>query len=121
MAGDYTRFRYDPLKDTTGVLMQQGRVLLDQDWNEYVQLQDRRWRAETMDIVGRAVVPIDTPTAFEILIAGGNLTIGRGRMYVDGLLAENHGMDLTDPTKTEYDPILGEVRGTLPIPYDKQP
>jgi len=116
MAGDYTRFRYNPLKDTTGVLMQQGRVLLDQDWNEYIQLQDRRWRAESMDIMGRAVVPIDTPTAFQILIAGTNLTIGRGRMYVDGLLAENHG---TGPI--EYDPILGEIRGTLSIPYDQQP
>jgi hypothetical protein len=119
MAGDYTRFRYDPLKDTTGILMQQGRVLLDQDWNEYVQLQDRRWRAETMDIMGRAVVPINTPTGFQIGIAPGpppNLTIGIGRMYVDGLQPENHG---TDPTK--YDPILGEVIGTLPVRYDKQP
>jgi hypothetical protein len=69
-----------------------------------------------MDIVGRAVVPSNTPTGFQILIAGTNLTIGRGRMYVEGLLAENHG---TGPT--EYDPILGEVRGTLPIPYDQQP
>src|SRR5260221_415625 len=108
MAGDYTRFRYDPLKDTTGVLMQQGRVLLDQDWNEYVQLQDRRWRAETIDIVGRAVVPADAP-GFELKFVSGKLTTGIGRMYVDGLLAENHGTDATDPAKRKYDSILGEL------------
>ncbi|MBZ5621698.1 MAG: right-handed parallel beta-helix repeat-containing protein [Acidobacteriia bacterium] len=121
MAGDYTRFRYNPLKDTSGVQMQQGRVLLDQDWNEYVQLQDRRWRAETMDIIGRAVVPIDTPTAFELFIGGTSFTIGIGRMYVDGLLAENHGIDPADPSKRLYDPILGELIGTAPIPYEQQP
>lgn len=122
MAGDYTRFRYNPLKDTTGVQMQQGRVLLDQDWNEYVQLQDRRWRVETMDIMGRAVVPIETPKGFEILVAGGNLTIGVGRMYVDGLLAENHGIDPADPpAKRDYDPILGELIGNSTVFYDRQP
>lgn len=122
MAGDYTRFRYNPMKDTAGVLMQQGRVLLDQDWNEYVQLQDRRWRAETMDIMGRAVVPADAP-GFELKFIAGKLTIGIGRMYVDGLLAENHGIDPadSDPAKRKYDPILGEVIGKLPVPYDGQP
>lgn len=121
MAGDYTRFRYNPLKDTSGVQMQQGRVLLDQDWNEYVQLQDRRWRAETMDTIGRAVVPIDTPTAFELFIGGTSFSIGIGRMYVDGLLAENHGVDPADPTKRLYDPVLGELIGTAPVPYEQQP
>jgi hypothetical protein len=110
------------MKDTAGVLMQQGRVLLDQDWNEYVQLQDRRWRAETMDIMGRAVVPADAP-GFELKFIAGKLTIGIGRMYVDGLLAENHGIDPadSDPAKRKYDPILGEVIGKLPVPYDGQP
>ncbi len=122
MAGDYTRFRYNPMKDTAGVLIQQGRVLLDQDWNEYIRLQDRRWRAETMDIMGRAVVPVDAP-GFELKFVGSKLTIGIGRMYVDGLLAENHGIDPADsnPLKRKYDPILGEVIGMLPIPYDGQP
>src|SRR5580704_4771722 len=121
MAGDYTRFRYNSSNNTTGVQMQQGRVLLDQDWNEYIQLQDRRWRAETIDIMGRAIVPIDTPTAFELAIGGTSFTIGIGRMYVDGLLAENHGIDPADPTKRVYDPILGELIGASPIPYEQQP
>ena len=48
-----------------------------------------------MDILGRAVYPATTPYAFEITASssGGKntLLIGPGRMYVDGLLAENHG------------------------------
>src|SRR3989338_4493629 len=100
MSGDYSRVRFDPRIDLSGVQMQQGRVQLDSDWNEWVAVLDRRLRAESVDtfgvhvtpgITGVAVVSPQTPDAFEILAAGGNITIGRGRMYVDGLLAENHG------------------------------
>ena len=51
MSGDYSRKRFNPEKHYQGVLRQQGRVDLDADWNEYVDLQDRRWRAETIDVV----------------------------------------------------------------------
>ena len=34
MSGDYSRFPFDPRRNYSGVLLQQGRVLLDQDWNE---------------------------------------------------------------------------------------
>ncbi|HEV2387298.1 MAG TPA: DUF6519 domain-containing protein [Candidatus Acidoferrales bacterium] len=117
MAGDYTKFRFSPAKDAAGILMQQGRVMLDQDWNELVELLDRRWRTETLDIIGRAVVPRQTPDAFKIRITPANdLTIGCGRIYVDGLLAENHGA-----SPLQYDPVLGEQAGTQPISYESQP
>lgn len=92
MGGDYGRLSFDVLRDFAGVLIQQGHPILDSDWNELVAILERRSRAETVDIIGRAVVPRETPNGFEIhLAAGPALTIGRGRMYVDGLLAENHG------------------------------
>ncbi|HYJ82441.1 MAG TPA: DUF6519 domain-containing protein, partial [Allosphingosinicella sp.] len=92
MGGDYSRSSFDALRDYAGVLLQQGHPTLDSDWNEFVALLERRMRAQTVDTIGRAVVPLETPTGFEIrLAAGPALTIGRGRMYVDGLLAENHG------------------------------
>jgi hypothetical protein len=116
MAGDYTRLTFEPRKDHAGVLMQQGRVTLDADWNELVELIDRRLRAETIDVIGRCVVPRETPDGFAIGLAGGTLTIGRGRAYVDGLLAENHGAD-----PLELDPALAELRGTQPIAYEQQP
>jgi hypothetical protein len=116
MSGDYSRKTFDPRRDFSGVLMQQGRVQLDADWNELVALVDRRLRAETTDIVGECVVPRETPDGFSIQLAGAGLTIGRGRIYVDGLLAENHGKE-----PLEFDPVLGEQRGTLAVPYNEQP
>jgi hypothetical protein len=95
MSGDYSRRRFDPKRHYQGVLKQQGRVDLDADWNEYVDLQERRWRAGTGDAVGRCGVPMATPDGFKIQISAGQLTIGQGRIYVDGLLAENHGAELS--------------------------
>ena len=116
MGGDYSKRTFDPKKDFSGVLMQQGRVQLDSDWNEQVEIHDRRWRTETTDIVGRCGVPKEAPDGFEIEASGSKFTIGPGRIYVDGLLAENHGTG-----KPKFDSVLGEMRGKDPLPYDKQP
>ena len=116
MAGDYTRRTFTSKTDYSGVLMQQGRVTLDADFNELVELLDHRLRAEVVDLFGRCVVSRETPGAFLIAASGGALTIGRGRAYVDGLLAENHGAD-----PLAYDPVIGELHGTSPVAYDKQP
>src|SRR4029450_9273287 len=115
MSGDYSRKTFSPLRDFSGVLMQQGRVQLDADWNELVGIISRRLRAETTDIIGRGTVPKETPDGFKIEISGGVLTIGRGRISVDGLLAENHGKP-----PLEFDAVLGEQRGTGAVPYDEQ-
>jgi len=115
MSGDYSRIRFNPQNDYHGVLRQQGRVDLDADWNEYVDLIDRRWRTETIDVVGRCGVPFQTPDGFKIQIAAGKLTIGSGRMYVDGYLAENHG---SSPT---FNPALEETSGTATLPIEDQP
>lgn len=109
MSFDNSRFTFDPLKDYSGVVMQQGRVQLDSDWNEWLAELSRRIQAGTLDILGRAVYPATTPHAFEITASspGGKntLLIGPGRMYVDGLLAENHG----DPKAARWDPALDEM------------
>jgi hypothetical protein len=111
MSFDASRFSFDPWKDFTGVVMQQGRVQLDSDWNEWLAILNRRIRAGTMDTIGRAVYPITTPYAFKINAtqsAGKNaITIGAGRMYVDGLLVENHGA----PSSAQFDPALAELSG----------
>ncbi len=116
MSSDISRQRFEPANDFAAVLMQQGRVLLDADWNEWVEILDRHFRAETTDIIGRCVVPKETPHGFEIGLAGTNLTIGPGRIYVHGILAEHHGQ-----LPTEWDPVLAELRGTSPVLYDQQP
>lgn len=92
MGGDYTRFTDDARKRYAGVLMQQGRVQLDADWNEQVEIVKRRWQLQAVDTFGpRAVSTLSTPDAFKVTVNAGpplDLGLGAGRMYVDGLLAE---------------------------------
>ena len=115
MSGDYSRKRFNPEKHYKGVLRQQGRVDLDADWNEYVDLQDRHWRAETIDVIGRCGVPSETPGGFKIQKSGNQFTVGQGRIYVDGFLAENHGANW------QFNSTLEENYGTAPIPVAEQP
>src|ERR1700734_811245 len=115
MTFDCSRFPFDPWNDYFGVVLQQGRVQLDSDWNECLSELARRIQAGTMDTVGRAVYPATTPYGFKInaSVDTNNLqhvTIGAGRMYVDGLLAENHGL----PASVQWDPSLAELSCTAP-------
>lgn len=131
MSGDYSRRRFDQFKDFAAVLQQQGRVVLDADWNEQNGILQRRWRAETVDIIGRCVVPRETSNAFQIEPSGNTnnkqMTIGPGRMYVDGHLAENHGaepftFDLATPhADGRSTGVLGEPGSASPILYEEQP
>jgi parallel beta-helix repeat protein len=117
LGGDYTRFTFTPRKNYATVWKQQGRVRVDADEIELSDILDRRWRAETQDIIGRCAVPATTPDGFKIVPTGaGTFDILVGRLYADGLLAENHGRE-----PLQYDRSLGEMRGTLPVPYSDQP
>jgi hypothetical protein len=147
MSFDSSRFTFDPYNNFSGVLMQQGRVQLDSDWNEWLAEFLRRIRAGTLDTLGRAVVPMTTPNAFQITFtqdSSGNasISIGIGRMYVDGLLAENHGLPAPNPVKwipaagaalappdivrrflpsQVWDLALDELAGQTGVAYDQQP
>ncbi|SHF99847.1 copper-binding protein (NosD) [Kaistia soli DSM 19436] len=92
MSGDYSRFTFDPRRRFAAVLMQQGRVQLDSDWNEEADLLRERVRVLGLDAGGAAwVAHLTTPNAFLIgLLAGppADLSIGEGRLYLDGRLAE---------------------------------
>jgi hypothetical protein len=112
MSFDNSRFTFNPLNDYCGVVMEQGRVQTDADWNEWLAEISRRIQAGTLDTLGRAVYPSTTPFAFKISPSAGALAIGAGRMYVDGLLAENHG----PLASAQWDPALEEMSGSPQIP-----
>lgn len=116
MSGDYSAERFNPRMHLSGLLQQQGRVHYDGDANQLMRILGRRARAQTADAVGRVAVPRETLDGFKIQVVGGKLTIGRGRIYVDGLLAENHGAGTE-----EFDRVLEESRGGFGIEYEKQP
>lgn len=109
MKGDYTRNTYRPERRYTAVRLQQGRVQIDADWNEQVDIAVERVRAGTRDVIGAAGGPLPTP-GFEIVadartlpekvvadltkrrllpLADGNLLIMPGRYYVDGAPVDN--------------------------------
>ena len=121
MSFDNSRITFNPFTDYSGVVMEQGRVQTDADWNEWLSQQQRRVQASTLDALGAAVYPASTPFAFQInpTASKTSVTIGRGRMYVDGILVENHG----DPTKAFWDPALAEMSGSPqpPPPTDANP
>jgi hypothetical protein len=129
MSFDISRSTFRPRKNFLGVVMQQGRVQLDSDWNEWQSEFSRRIQAGTLDTVGRAVYSASTPNAFKITAGtdasgGPTLSIGAGRYYVDGLLAENHG----PKAQAAWDSALAELSGapaysttTAITDYTKQP
>ncbi|MGY1617342.1 DUF6519 domain-containing protein [Geodermatophilus sp. SYSU D00691] len=89
MIGDYTKV---PLRDGerwTGARMQQGRVLLDHEWNLNIDAADRTLRGAARDVIGPAGVPVGS-RAFQVGLtttAPRDLTLQPGRIWVDGQAA----------------------------------
>lgn len=102
MKGDFSRFTFDPKKHYISVWMQQGRVLLDSDWNEEEQIQLYRSRITNDDVVGLCGAPKHHP-GFAIGTGSGDLTIGKGRYYVHGILCQNEE-DVSYSDQPDYMP-----------------
>jgi hypothetical protein len=123
MSFDNSRYNYDHWKLYAGVVMEQGRVQTDSDWNEWLAGLTRRIDAGSFDTFGHAVYPLTTPNAFEInasssASSGNDILIGLGRMYVDGILVENLGVT----SGAEWDSALAETSNTpQPQPSTVQP
>lgn len=114
MSGDYTRFTFDPAKRFAGVQMQQGRVQLDSDWNEQLEILRERNRLLTLDTGGPAWLSyLTSPNAFLVTALAGppaDLGLGEGRIYVDGRLAEilagENVTYLNQPFLPDPDPLV---------------
>ena len=98
MKGDFSKWGLSPADNYSGVLHQQGRVLLDQDWNAAQQIQ-AAWRETAgKDIVGDGLVaiPAAAPGSFQLVEANADATTVRvgmlpGRGWVDGVLLQYNG------------------------------
>jgi Family of unknown function (DUF6519) len=90
MKGDLTRLTFRQEKHYSGVRMQQGRVQLDADWNEQVDIDAHLDETTRVDVIGRCGIPKDD-AGFEVTPSGDNsdLLLSPGRAYVDGILCEN--------------------------------
>lgn len=116
MKSDLSRDTFRVAKHFKRVLMQQGRVQVDADWNEQGDIVTHRIEREAADVIGGCGGPLHDP-AFHIVTAQAQLTpdeqknpgngvvpagfavpdflISAGRYYVDGILCLN-------PTLTSY-------------------
>src|SRR5262245_34537046 len=93
MNGDFTRLTFKPDRHYSGVRLQQGRLLLDADWNEQVDILSHRAETGLLDSIGRCGGPLHD-AGFALRAAAGTTNvwsgiIGAGRYYVDGILCEN--------------------------------
>ena len=104
--GDFTRDTFDPKKQFSRVLMQQGRVLLDADWNEHTAILLHYLQTLATDIIGPHGGPGD---GFKITANGtsADFNIGAGRYYVDGILCENES-DLKYTEQKIHPPLANE-------------
>ncbi|MBI2925743.1 MAG: hypothetical protein HYY24_08570 [Verrucomicrobia bacterium] len=118
MKGDFTRDTFKPEEHYRQVLMQQGRVQLDADWNEQAAIAARRDETTMADLVGDCGGPADgaafgaitsladltkvpssvanwfnalsagEKTSITTALANGDFLLSPGRYYVDGIQCE---------------------------------
>jgi hypothetical protein len=88
MKGDFSRRTFNRSKHYSAVLQEQGRMLTDADLDEQGGIVAHRIEQEAADLIGGCGGPIGD-AGFEITESSGELLIGAGRYYVDGILVEN--------------------------------
>jgi len=89
MKGDFTRNTFNPKNHYSRVLMQQGRVQLDADWNEQGAILLHTLRSLAADLIGEHGGPGDGFKIMAVAARKNDFKIGQGHYYVQGVLAEN--------------------------------
>lgn len=87
---DISRKTFRKEKHYSGVIAQQGRVNLDADWNEQLDLQLHRTHTEAIDVIGPFGAPYEGDS-FKLEVAAdgsADFRIMPGRIYIGGLLCE---------------------------------
>src|ERR1035441_4659232 len=84
MGSDRARVSYNPSQQYRSVVMQQGRVTVEADWNEAQLIASEAMRLEALDFVGPAGTP-DNGYAISLISGGFDFDIGAGSMYVGGM------------------------------------
>ena len=104
MKGDLSRSTFRPDNHYSSVRLQQGRVLLDAEWNEQAEIWDHLGRTTNTDVIGPTGAPKHPLTervhfAVDVGPGGTDLAIGPGRIYVDGIQCETAATTFSDPAR----------------------
>ncbi|MDC8757000.1 DUF6519 domain-containing protein [Janthinobacterium fluminis] len=114
MKGDFTRNTFDPLQHFSRVLMQQGRVQLDADWNEQADIALHYLRSLAADLIGphggldpaflvqQHKNPDGQGVPFDFLVGAGNY-------YVNGILCESEGVAYAAQSGHGVNPTLPAI------------
>ncbi len=91
MKGDYTRWTFDASKPYSSVWLQQGRVLLDADWNEQQDINEYRETTANKEIIGDGgSAKLESFKVVSINSLDETIELGKGICYVEGILCENN-------------------------------
>ena len=84
---DISREAFDPRKHYSSVRMQQGRVIVDDDWNENERIENEDRRRARVDIIGRSGSPDQGYRIADARIADGMIDFDAlpGTFYLGGL------------------------------------
>ncbi len=107
MTGNITRHTFDPANNYTSVRMQQGRLQLDADWNEQVDIQNYLRQVQVVDMIGAGsgaskvdpVLGVPSTASFELRVIQAipngdeqpqatDIAILPGHFYTRGVLCE---------------------------------
>jgi hypothetical protein len=93
MKGDFSKWKHDPENNFNGVLHQQGRVLLDSDWNAQTQITNGWQDTAARDAFGPGVAAVPAEERDSFRVTGAKVSDGKvevtllpGRVWADGLL-----------------------------------
>jgi hypothetical protein len=116
MKGDFSKWDFDGKKNFSGVLHQQGRVLLDTDWNAQTRITNNWQDQAGRDAIGPGVaaIPASEPNGFKIKSASvidDEVKIGvmPGRVWADGLLVYLDGKTEVTRTATYLQPLTPPI------------
>jgi len=121
MKGDFTRSTFNKKRHYSSVRWQQGRVHVDADWNEEMDILAHRDRTTRRDVIGLCGGPAGTdadgnPLAgFLVEVIDGGLHISPGRYYVDGRLLENDA-DVSILQQPHLPPLPGNTLADVLAP-----
>lgn len=117
MKADLTRNTFRYWKHFTRVLMQQGRVQLDADWNEQAAILLHFFRSAAADIIGPfgrpaanpgfAILPLNIPNPNK-----GDFALSAGHFFVSGILCENTPDPIAIFPQSPIDPALTTLKVT---------
>lgn len=107
MKGDFSRNTFNPKRNYSRVLMQQGRVQLDSDFNEQAAIIIDSMRKLAIDINGKYWVPSEAGFKVNFNKKNSKLFISPGRYYVEGIACENDtNYEIKEPLSKDKNSII---------------